>query len=99
MVTGTFDLLTNLIIFSGYLFFMLVVWGMMRLKSKSIIQTKVIGYPVVPIIIILFSFILVGNTFIFEPRQSLIGLALVLSGIPFFYLFKKNTVGDIKRES
>ncbi|PWU04733.1 MAG: amino acid permease [Bacteroidetes bacterium] len=90
VITGTFDLLTNLVIFSGYLFFILVVWGMMRLKSKGVILTKVIGYPVIPIIIILFSFILVGNTFIVEPRQSVIGLALVLSGIPFFYLFKKN---------
>jgi len=92
VVSGTFDLLTNLIVFSGYLFFGFVAWGLVRMKRNGIIKTKVIGYPVFPILIILFALVLVVNTAIVETRQSIIGVGLVLSGIPFYYYFKgKNT--------
>ena len=94
VVSGTFDLLTNLIVFSGYLFFGLVAWGLVRMKRKGIIKSKVIAYPVAPIIIILFSITLVTNTIIVEPKQSMIGLGLVLSGIPFYYYFKRKTDAD-----
>lgn len=89
VVSGTFDMLTNLIVFSGYLFFGLVAWGLVRMKRKGIIQSKVIAYPAAPIIIILFSLALVINTMIVETKQSMIGLGLVLSGIPFYYYFKR----------
>jgi APA family basic amino acid/polyamine antiporter len=89
VVSGTFDMLTNLIVFSGYLFFGLVAWGLVRMKRRGIIQSKVIAYPVAPIIIILFSLTLVINTMIVETKQSMIGLGLVLSGIPFYYYFKR----------
>ena len=91
VVSGTFDMLTNLIVFSGYLFFGLVAWGLVRMKRKGIIQSKVIAYPVAPIIIILFSLTLVINTMIVETKQSMIGLGLVLSGIPFYYYFKRKS--------
>ncbi len=90
VITGTFDLLTNLVIFSGYLFFGLIAWGLIKMKRKGIIKAKVIGYPFTPIIIILFSAVLVINTIIVQPKASLTGLILVLSGVPFYYYFKKN---------
>jgi APA family basic amino acid/polyamine antiporter len=61
------------------------------MKRKGIIQSKVIAYPIAPIIIILFSLALVINTMIVETKQSMIGLGLVLSGIPFYYYFKRKT--------
>jgi basic amino acid/polyamine antiporter, APA family len=89
VITGTFDQLTNLVIFSGYLFFGLIAWGLIKMKRKGIITAKVIGYPFTPIIIILFSAALVVNTIVVQPRESAIGLVLVLSGVPFYYYFKK----------
>ena len=71
------------------MFFGAIAWGVVRMKRKGLITAKVIGYPVLPYIIILFSLILVVNTFIVQPQQSLLGLALVLSGIPFYYYFRK----------
>ena len=89
VITGTFDLLTNMIIFTAYLFFGLVVWGLVRMKRKGIITSKVVGYPVIPLIIILFSLILVVNTVMVEPKQSLLGFGLLMTGIPFYYYFRK----------
>jgi APA family basic amino acid/polyamine antiporter len=89
IVTGTFDLLTNLVIFTGFLFFGLVAIGLMKMKRNGSIKTKIIGYPFSPIIIIIFSLILVINTAIIQPKASLMGILLVCSGIPFYFYFRK----------
>jgi len=89
VVSGTFDMLTNLVIFAGFFFYVLLAWGLIRLKRNGQIKSKVIGYPVIPFIIILFSLALLVNTVIVQPKQSLIGLLLLLSGVPFYYYFKK----------
>ena len=89
VISGTFDLLTNLVIFGGYLFFGLVAFGLVRMKRKGIVHTKVIGYPVIPFVIILFSVTLVINTLVVQTKQSVIGLALVFSGVPFYFYFRK----------
>ncbi len=93
VVSGTFDLLTNLVIFAGFFFYGLLAIGLMRMKRKGIITTKVIGYPVVPVIVILFSIALIVNTVVVQPQQSLAGLILVLVGIPFYYYFKRKRSG------
>jgi APA family basic amino acid/polyamine antiporter len=59
------------------------------MKRRGTITSKLIGYPVVSIIIILFSVALVVNTVIIQPKQSAIGAVLVLSGVPLYYYFKK----------
>ena len=89
VLTGTFDILTNLVIFAGFFFYLLLGWGLIRMKRKGAIISRVIGYPVLPVVIILFSVALIANTLIVQPLQSLAGLALVLSGVPFYFYFKK----------
>ncbi len=89
MITGTFDLLTDLIIFASFLFYGLLSWGLIKMKRDRIIAARVVGYPVIPAIIILFSFALTINTVMVQPKQSAIGMLLVLSGIPFYYYFKR----------
>jgi basic amino acid/polyamine antiporter, APA family len=89
VVSGTFDLLTNLVIFASFFFYGLLAWAVIRMKRKGKIQSVIPGYPVVPIIVILFSMVLIVNTVVVQPLQSLTGLLLVLSGVPFYYYFKK----------
>jgi len=87
--TGTFDEITNLVVFSTYLFFGLAAAGLIKMKRQKRIAKKVIGYPVVPVIIILFSLVLVINTLIVQARASLLGLLLMFSGVPFYFWFKR----------
>jgi APA family basic amino acid/polyamine antiporter len=88
VLSGTFDLLTNMVIFAGFLFYSLVAIALFKMKRNGTIKTKVIGYPVIPAFITLFSFALLINTIVTQPRQSLIGLGLVLSGVLFYFYFK-----------
>jgi APA family basic amino acid/polyamine antiporter len=92
--SGTFDEITNLIVFASYGYFGLAAFGLVRMKRKGRIPSKVIGYPVIPWIIILFCAALMINTIITQPYQSLKGLLLILSGLPFYLYFKRSQDGD-----
>lgn len=89
VISGTFDILTDMVIFAGFLFYALIAIALIKMKRNGTIKEKVIGYPVVPIIFILFSTALIINTFMLHPGQSFIGLGLVLIGVPFYFYFKK----------
>ncbi|WP_295674198.1 APC family permease [uncultured Mucilaginibacter sp.] len=91
LVSGTFDQITNLIIFASFAFFALGAYGVVRMKMKNVIKSTVIGYPVIPFIIILFCIVLVINTIITQPEASAIGLFLILSGTPFYFYFKQKS--------
>lgn len=95
VVTGTFDQLTNLVIFSGYAFYALAVFGVIKMKRKGLIKTKVIGYPFTPLVFIILTIVLSINTAIVQPKQSLIGVILVLSGVPLYYYFRKRHHNDL----
>ena len=88
VVSGTFDMLTNMVIFAGFLFYGLLALALFKMKRNGTIKAKVIGYPAIPAIIMLFSIALLINTVLTQPKQSIIGAALVLSGVFFYFYFK-----------
>jgi APA family basic amino acid/polyamine antiporter len=89
--TGTFDDITNLIVFASYGYFGLAAFGLVRMKRQGRIPSRVIGYPVIPWIIILFCAALMTNTIITQPGHSAIGLLLILSGVPFYLYFRRQS--------
>jgi APA family basic amino acid/polyamine antiporter len=50
---------------------------------------KALGYPVVPAIFILFCVSLIIITLLSKPREALIGLALMASGLPFYWYWTR----------
>ena len=89
LISGSFDTLTNMVIFLNFVFYGFLAFAVLRLKRKGLIQVRVTGYPFVPIVLLLFSIALTINTIWVQPQQSLTGIMLVLSGVPFYYYFKK----------
>ncbi len=89
VVSGNFDKLTDMAIFSGFLFYALLAVGLIKMKRNGVIKEKVACYPWAPIIFILFSIGLLISTFINQPKLSFIGLGLMLTSIPFYYFFKR----------
>ena len=86
--SGTFDRLTDMSIFASFLFYSLLAVGLIKMKRRGILKQKVPFYPWAPVIFILVSTGLLISTFISQPKLSLIGVGLMLSGIPFYYFFK-----------
>src|SRR5690606_2304043 len=89
--SGSFDLLTDLIIIAAFIFYGLIVFGVIILRSKD--QTlrpyKTFGYPLVPLVFVAFCIVLLVVSFLESPNKSIIGLLLILSGLPFYYYWKK----------
>jgi APA family basic amino acid/polyamine antiporter len=50
---------------------------------------KVIAYPFVPAIFILFCIVLLVNTLMERPSEALIGLGLMATGLPFIFTGKR----------
>jgi APA family basic amino acid/polyamine antiporter len=91
--SGTFDQLTDMLVFASFLFYGSTALGviLMRIKHPEIERTyKVIGYPFVPIIFCLFCVSLFVSTIIHQPYEAIWGLSLIGSGIPVYYLLNKN---------
>jgi len=92
VLSGTFDELTNMIIFAVFIFYGATALGVFILRRKmpdAPRPYKVWGYPVVPAIVILISAGLFINTIKTNPREAGIGLILMLSGVPMWYWFKR----------
>lgn len=91
--SGTFDQLTDMLVFVQFIFYALVIAGVFILRKKmpnAERSYKVIGYPVVPALYILFCVGLLINTVIEQPREAGIGLFLTALGTPFYFYFRKN---------
>jgi len=97
VLSGTFDQLTDMIIFSIFIYYGLTTLGVFILRKRmpdAPRPYKVWGYPVVRAIVILFCAALFFNTILERPREAGIGIALMLTGVPFYFWFtrkNKNT--------
>lgn len=93
VLSGTFDQLTDMIIFAVFIFYGATSLGVFILRKKmpdAHRPYKVWGYPFIPAFYILFCIGLFCNTIIARPREAAIGSVLILLGIPvFLYLQKK----------
>lgn len=93
VLSGTFDQLTDMIIFAVFFFYGATSLGVFILRRKmpdAPRPYKVWGYPVVPAIFILFCLILFFNTIITRPREAIMGLTLIFTGLPvYWYLQRK----------
>jgi APA family basic amino acid/polyamine antiporter len=98
VLSGTFDQLTDMLIFAAFIYYGATTLGVFILRRKmpnAPRPYKVLGYPIVPGIFIIFCVILIINTIITRPREAGIGLTLILLGIPFYYWFSRKS----KRET
>lgn len=92
VLSGTFDQLTDMLIFAAFIFYGATTLGVFILRKKmpdAPRPYKVWGYPVVPAVFIIFCLFLIGNTVMARPREAIIGLFLIFLGIPVYYWFSK----------
>lgn len=99
--SGTFDILTDMLIFVSWIFYAAGAYGVFVLRKKMPDVPrpyKVIGYPIVPAIFVLFAsaFVILTlyndiNQYIIDPENNIVksafGLILVLAGLPIYYWF------------
>ncbi len=93
VATGTYRALFTRVVYTEWIFFGLMAIGLILLRRRKDLQRgySIWGYPVIPIVFALSSFIIVIYQIVSSPKDSLIGLSLVLIGIPVYYLWTKRT--------
>ncbi len=90
--SGTFDQLTDMLVFASFLFYGSTALGViiLRIKHPEIERKyKVIGYPFVPAIFCLFCVSLFISTVINQPYSAIWGLSLIATGLPVYYWLNK----------
>ena len=85
----TYSRLFTYVVLSEFVFYAMSCGAVLRLRHKAadlVRPYKAWGYPVTPVLFILFSLWLVINTAREQPRDAAAGAALILAGLPIYFL-------------
>lgn len=99
-VSGTYEQLYTYVIFAAVLFHVLTgasVFVLRRTRPELPRPYRTWGYPVVPALFLLGSVLLVGNTLVERPVESLWGLGLVAAGVPAYVLWRRTAAREESR--
>lgn len=91
VVSGTFDQLTDMVIFASFVFYGATALGVFILRRTMPDvprDYKVPLYPIVPAFFVAFCVVLVVVTIIQAPKNAGIGLVLMFSAAPFYLIWK-----------
>jgi basic amino acid/polyamine antiporter, APA family len=95
VMTQTFEQLTDTFVLAMWPFYGLSVAAIYRLRRRQPHLNrpyKVIGYPVVPAVFIVASLYMVINALITDPLWTSLTFAVVLAGLPVYWLAFRSRV-------
>lgn len=90
--TGSYSQLLDYVIFAALLFYILVIAAVFMLRKKHPEWErpyKAFGYPVLPVIYIAACLLIIIILLVYKPLFTWPGLAIVLSGVPVFYMWRR----------
>ncbi len=96
--SGTFDQLTDYVVFASWIFYAMVTYGVIRLRKKlpdAPRAYKAMGYPWLPSIFVIIAILLLINTIITSPKSTAIGLGLILLGVPVYFYFRQSIITKV----
>ncbi|MFM9329430.1 APC family permease [Paenibacillus mesotrionivorans] len=92
--SGTFDTLTDLLVFVLWIFFTMGVFGVFLLRRRHQAEPgryRVPLYPITPLIGVIGGGYIIVSTIMAEPVRSFIGIGITLIGLPVYYYMRKKT--------
>lgn len=91
-LTGTYDQIFTYVIFAGWIFYALGAAAVfiLRVKQPNAVRAYTVPfYPVIPILFIAVATWFVYNTIVQQTADSMVGLLLLIAGIPFYLYWQK----------
>ena len=91
-LSGTYQTLYEYVVFALVLFFAATGAAVLVLRIKKPDVPRPYhawGYPAVPLIFVLINLAVFGNSLYSQPRESLLGLLIILAGVPAFLYWKR----------
>ncbi len=105
LMSGSFELIASMYVFVNWVLYVLMALGVFILRSRNPLAVRpftIPGYPWVPAIFTLFSLGYLAVTLIMDVQafrageqpmvNSVMGLLLVFSGLPFYFLCRNKKV-------
>lgn len=102
VLSGWFDDLYNFVIFGSWILYLLATLSVFVLRKKAPKMERpyrTIGYPFVPVLFCCGALLLLWNTIQSRPRESLMGLALMGAGVPFFWYWNRRRTAAIRDQT
>ena len=93
-LSGSYDALTDSVIFASWLFYGLVTASLFvfrRTMPNAPRPYRAWGYPLVPVIFLLVTAALLINTFVASPREAVRGAALLGAGLPLYWYWARRS--------
>ncbi|HLX44599.1 MAG TPA: amino acid permease [Bryobacteraceae bacterium] len=91
LLSGQYDQLYTLVIFPSWILYGMTAASVivLRLKQPDLPRPyRVLGYPLVPVLFVFVALALLYSTLRTSPRESGIGLGLIVAGLPFYFYWK-----------
>jgi APA family basic amino acid/polyamine antiporter len=91
-LSGSYDTLTDCVIFASWLFYGLVTASLFVFRKTmpdAPRPYRAFGYPVIPLIFLAVTAALLINTFVAAPREALQGAGLLAAGLPFYWYWSR----------
>ncbi len=91
-ISGTYDTLTDSVVFASCLFYALSAAAVMILRWREPDLPrpfKTWGYPFTPILFILVSIALLASALVATPTQALLGVGVISLGVPFYFYWSR----------
>jgi APA family basic amino acid/polyamine antiporter len=88
-LTNTYGMLFSRVIYTEWIFFAAMAVGLMWLRRRPDYRPayRVWAYPVVPVVFVLAASVIVVRQIMAVPDDSVIGLGMVLAGLPVYYIW------------
>jgi APA family basic amino acid/polyamine antiporter len=89
--TGSYRVLFTRVVYTEWIFFGLMAAGLFVLRRRPGYAPAygIWGYPVLPAVFVAATIAIVSNQLLADPYESAMGLLLVLSGLPVYYIWAR----------
>ena len=96
LLSGQYRQLYTLVIFPSWILYGMTAASVIVLRRKRPRMERpyrVPGYPVVPVFFVFVAVVLLYSTLRSSPRESGIGLGVIVAGLPFYFYWKRRRNG------
>jgi APA family basic amino acid/polyamine antiporter len=92
VLSGRYEQLFTYVIFASWILYGMTTAAVLVLRKKQphlVRPYRTVGYPAVPVLFVIVALVLVLSTLIDSPRESIMGIGLIVLGLPFYFYWKK----------
>ena len=92
VLSGRYEQLLTLVIFPSWILYGMATAAVIVLRRKRPDLPRpyrTVGYPIMPALFVLVALVLLGTTLVNFPRESGLGLLIIVAGFPFYWRWNR----------